>query len=688
MLRFKSFLTEAKDSKAGAAANTNGVRHELMSLGVMNHMARHHGAIKRKSGKEYPNLLKMNHDELRHFYDNHVATGNFNEEMPEHFRDKDGQRPHQVFHQHNHKIEHDELFNHFKNSVEHVDKLHHHLREQGLNPETLHNISWTSKDGDVNEFMKKHGDNKNRQQNKDGDDFDGMASIKDKDGNIKHVGISMKWGSKKGAKPTLKNNTHNTVFGKQNRGELSPEYQDIADKFHNDSSKHIDNFVDKVKNHYSHESDAARGKEYREHEDAENAKPGSSHPSIHKKLHAVEQANLERNSNVANELHGALSEINNREKQKSSTKEISNYIRRKASVSSPDVVPVRAAMTINPKTNQADSHHFEDHSTHLNNILDNTHHFNISKGGGTVHIDAHDKDGKHLYRFSQWSKAGSRKIDKTTKVLVKQEGPKPALHEKPTGEVSAPKKASTKKTTTPKKDLQVNSTQNNPHWNEKAIGEMLDQVMGNNLVESTDTFKSTLSNKIAAKLLEAKKGLYSERFDKNLDKNHNGKLDADDFKKLRASKKQNKCTATCEETVEEGIGSMLGLSTTKGKPDWKKAPKWATHLGRTHEGAFHWLDKNTELTNKSSDSYYPNAGKIKFSGHVDTKKGIGYVEQKPTNEETIKQMEDALNEVLNPSMGVKAYIDDFIKSDDSRFTGDSKEKRRQRAIAAFYNDKK
>jgi hypothetical protein len=602
MLRFKSFLTEAKEnSKAGAAANTNGVRHELMSLGVMNHMARHHGAIKRKSGKEYPNLLKMNHDELRHFYDNHIATANFNEEMPEHFRDKDGQRPHQVFHQHNHKIEHDELFNHFKNSVEHVNKLHHHLREQGLNPETLHNISWTSKDGDANEFMKKHGDNKNRQQNKDGDDFDGMASIKDKDGNTKHVGISMKWGSKKGAKPTLKNNTHNTVFGKQNRGELSPEYQDIADKFHNDSSKHIDNFVDKVRNHYSHESDNARGREYREHEDAEKAKPGSSHPNVHKKLQAVEQANLQRNSNVANELHGALSEINNRETQKGSTKEISNYIRRKASVSSPDVVPVRAAMTINPKTNQADSHHFEDHSTHLNNILDNTHHFNISKGGGTVHIDAHDKDGKHLYRFSQWSKAGSRKIDKTTKVLVKQEGPKSALHEKPTDKVTAtaPKKASTKKTTTPKKEKKVNPAKDNPHWDEKAIGEMLDNVLGNNLVESTDSFKAVLSSKIASRLLEAKKAVYSERYDKDLDKNKNGKLDSDDFKKLRAKKYTNKCDTAC-------------------------------------------------------------------------------------NEEAI---EDALNEVLNPSMGVKAYIDDFIKSDDSRFEGDSKEKRRQRAIAAFYNDK-
>jgi hypothetical protein len=237
-----------------------------------------------------------------------------------------------------------------------------------------------------------------------------------------------------------------------------------------------------------------------------------------------------------------------------------------------------------------------------------------------------------------------------------------------------------------KRKQENNNSMENPYINKESIEQILDNVMKNNLVESTDSFKTVLSNKIAARLLEAKKSIYSERYNKDLDKNKNGKLDSDDFKKLRT--KKHKCTATCEETVEEGIGSMLGLSTTKGKPDWKKAPKWATHLGRTHEGAFHWLDKNTALTNKSSDSYYPNAGKIKFSGHVDTKKGIGYVEQKPTNEETMKQMEDALNEVLNPSMGVKAYIDDFIKSDDSRFEGDSKDKRRQRAIAAFYNDKK
>jgi hypothetical protein len=182
-----------------------------------------------------------------------------------------------------------------------------------------------------------------------------------------------------------------------------------------------------------------------------------------------------------------------------------------------------------------------------------------------------DKSGNPLFSHKMWTKGNSRKSDDVTKILHATEKP------------------------SPKKGKTVNKKQNTT----ESVIQMLDNVLGNNLVESTDSFKAVLSSKIASRLLEAKKAVYSERYDKDLDKNKNGKLDSDDFKKLRAKKYTNKCDTAC-------------------------------------------------------------------------------------NEEAI---EDALNEVLNPSMGVKAYIDDFIKSDDSRFEGDSKEKRRQRAIAAFYNDK-
>ena len=47
-----------------------------------------------------------------------------------------------------------------------------------------------------------------------------------------------------------------------------------------------------------------------------------------------------------------------------------------------------------------------------------------------------------------------------------------------------------------------------------------------------------------------------------------------------------------------------------------------------------------------------------------------------------------LDEVLTPSMGAGAYIDDFVKSKNPKFAGKSKEKRRQMALAAYYADKK
>jgi hypothetical protein len=50
--------------------------------------------------------------------------------------------------------------------------------------------------------------------------------------------------------------------------------------------------------------------------------------------------------------------------------------------------------------------------------------------------------------------------------------------------------------------------------------------------------------------------------------------------------------------------------------------------------------------------------------------------------------ESTLDEKLKPSMGIQAYIKDFIKSDDPKFKGESKKERIKRAAAAFYQAKK
>ena len=63
-------------------------------------------------------------------------------------------------------------------------------------------------------------------------------------------------------------------------------------------------------------------------------------------------------------------------------------------------------------------------------------------------------------------------------------------------------------------------------------------------------------------------------------------------------------------------------------------------------------------------------------------------EMTPQKSEKIGMPFKSIDEKLKPSMGVEAYIKDFIKSDDPKFKGESKKERIKRAVAAFYQAKK
>ena len=52
---------------------------------------------------------------------------------------------------------------------------------------------------------------------------------------------------------------------------------------------------------------------------------------------------------------------------------------------------------------------------------------------------------------------------------------------------------------------------------------------------------------------------------------------------------------------------------------------------------------------------------------------------------SMKLDESQISEVLKPSDPVEKWISDFVKSDDPRFEGKSKEKRREMALAAYYS---
>ena len=91
------------------------------------------------------------------------------------------------------------------------------------------------------------------------------------------------------------------------------------------------------------------------------------------------------------------------------------------------------------------------------------------------------------------------------------------------------------------------------------------------------------------------------------------------------------------------------------------------------------------------------AHRIVFNkGEDDGKKGVSeqmkktfstFVEQHTPEltEEELKQLEEELNEVLGKSASAGEWIHDFVHSDNPKFAGKSKEKRKQMALAAYYS---
>lgn len=48
------------------------------------------------------------------------------------------------------------------------------------------------------------------------------------------------------------------------------------------------------------------------------------------------------------------------------------------------------------------------------------------------------------------------------------------------------------------------------------------------------------------------------------------------------------------------------------------APKWAKAVGKTPEGAWHWLEKEGPVEDDAHDFYFPLSGKTEFSGFVES----------------------------------------------------------------------
>ena len=185
-----------------------------------------------------------------------------------------------------------------------------------------------------------------------------------------------------------------------------------------------------------------------------------------------------------------------------------------------------------------------------------------------------------------------------------------------------------------------------------------------------------------------------------LDKNKNGKLDSDDFKKLRK-----------EEAVEEEVNKSdipaykrkddkltladLEKERTKNK---SHSVQLAKNNGTQKEEAEVSAEELVEY--EAKDGVYKHQAKAgRYGGsekESDYVKGPSDSELKKIEAEKKKKVKEDLDifsekeidilisEVLKASDDAGKWISDFTKSDDPRFSGDSKEQRKKRALAAYY----
>jgi len=223
---------------------------------------------------------------------------------------------------------------------------------------------------------------------------------------------------------------------------------------------------------------------------------------------------------------------------------------------------------------------------------------------------------------------------------------------------------------------------------------------------------------------------------KNLDKNHNGKLDGQDFVILRNKKKKVVSETADEPPFDKPYTKSKGAVTSKSgmnrardlarsslnkslnktydayNPEKDKLKK--QHFGMAEE--VKQIDEANHRDYACASCMHPTMAKnMKTGEHMDYyepktgDKVHGKVMHKSATEVHMKQTHDSydpkkagsvhkfkvtdklpekVDEVLKPSMGAAAYIDDFVHSKNPQFAGKSSEKRRQIALAAFYAAKK
>lgn len=197
-----------------------------------------------------------------------------------------------------------------------------------------------------------------------------------------------------------------------------------------------------------------------------------------------------------------------------------------------------------------------------------------------------------------------------------------------------------------------------------------------------------------------------------LDKNHNGKLDSQDFKILRGQKKATEDVEAVEEGKQETDKDFVERQKrlAAASSETAKDPKRLERLSKI-PGYSAAMDLARKTTKEDVEQVEENAFDYKSPRPIEPKGGSGVKQgsryggskqkEKPEQEEpkeqmTLKKMkekyeepiiDELINEVLSKDADAGDYIHDFVHSDNPKFAGKSKAERKKMALGAYYAKK-
>ena len=197
------------------------------------------------------------------------------------------------------------------------------------------------------------------------------------------------------------------------------------------------------------------------------------------------------------------------------------------------------------------------------------------------------------------------------------------------------------------------------------------------------------------KILRGKKKVEEELKggQKKIDKNHNGKIDGQDFKILRGEKKVEEEIDLNDRTVDtpagrektkqkDDVGPNSNAKVTKFKLKSEETEQ-IDELSKDTLGSYLDKKKSEYMKGKTQSGSKENAKDIQNMGKAHDKMTLK--KMKESFEEPV--LDELINEVMSKDASAGDWIHYFVHSDNPKFAGKSKAKRKEMALAAYYSKK-